>query len=118
MSGENTARTEVRIVGAERPDGLELRTLGLAVRGLPELRVTGLPPYLGQGWARVLGLVAQRLAASGRRAPTELELAEDVTVLLAVDKNGVAVLPPLGFRGPVNDWRRDLLVRLFPEASP
>ncbi|MFC9972621.1 hypothetical protein ACFVH6_17210 [Spirillospora sp. NPDC127200] len=117
MSGEKSTRAEVRIVGAERPGGLELRTLGLAERGLPELRATGLPPYLGQGWAQVLGLVAQRMAASGLNGPAELDLGGGASVLLAADKGGLAVLPPAGHGGAVNEWRRDLLVRLFPEAS-
>ncbi|MBW8481431.1 hypothetical protein [Actinomadura parmotrematis] len=116
MSEGGGARAEVRIVGTERPDGLELRTLGLAARGLPELRTTGLPPYLGQGWARVLGLVAQRMAASGLAGPAEVEVGEGVAVLLAADRGGLAVLPPAGRARDVQRWRRDLVERLFPEA--
>ncbi|MQY03708.1 hypothetical protein [Actinomadura macrotermitis] len=117
MSEESGVRGEVRIVGAERPDGLELRTLGLAERGLPELRATGLPPYLGQGWARVLGAVAQRMAATGLNGPAEVEVADGVAVLLAAAKGGLAVLPPAGQGGDVQRWRRELVERLFPEAQ-
>ncbi|WP_018655726.1 hypothetical protein [Actinomadura flavalba] len=109
-------RGEVRIVGAERPGGLELRTRGLAERGLPEVRTTGLPPYLGQGWARVLGAVAQRLAAQGPVLPVALDLGEGVTVRLVPEKEGtLAVVPPEPV--PADAWRRDVLARLFPDAA-
>ncbi|MFD0540826.1 hypothetical protein ACFQY7_50460 [Actinomadura luteofluorescens] len=72
--------SEIRVVGAEGPDGLTLRTRGLAARGLPELRADGLPPYLGQGWARVLAALARRLAATGEIPE---ELAPGVEIRLA-----------------------------------
>lgn len=109
--------SEVRIIGAESANGLELRTVGLAARGLPEVRVQGLPPYLGDGWARVLGQVALRLAASPT-LPEKIELAPDVTVALVEAGEGhVTPVPPSGHEGPLEDWRRDVLVRLFLEAS-
>lgn len=109
---------EVGIVGAERPDGLELRTRGLASRGLPELCAKGLPPYLGQGWARVLAAVAQRLAASPGGGPGELALSPDVAVRLETAEDGSLIpLPPHGHTGTVNEWHRDVLMRLFPAAG-
>ncbi|WP_019629545.1 hypothetical protein [Actinomadura atramentaria] len=114
-------RGEVRVVGAERSGGLELRTAGLAARGLPEVRVTGLPPYLGQGWARVLGAVAARLAAAGPVLPVLVDLDGGVVLRLVPEKEGtLAVAPPPPPDGPaaagVEAWRRDVLTRLFPEA--
>ncbi|WP_131738539.1 hypothetical protein [Actinomadura roseirufa] len=107
--------SEIRIVGAERPDGLVLRTDGLAARGLPELRAGGLPPYLGQGWARVLGALARRLAAAAE-VPAELDLAPGVTVRLERSAEGALVpVPPPG--RDLDEWRRDVLLRLFPEAG-
>ncbi|WP_433149101.1 hypothetical protein ACQPZ8_10155 [Actinomadura nitritigenes] len=106
----------VRIVGTERPDGLALRTAGLGERGLPELRADGLPPYLGQGWARVLGEAARVLAAAGGR-PAELALAPDVTVRLRPEEDGaVTLLPPAGHEGGLDEWRRDVVLRMFPAA--
>ncbi|MFA1545038.1 hypothetical protein [Actinomadura chokoriensis] len=104
--------SEVRIVGAERPDGLSLRTIGLAARGLPELRAEGLPPYLGDGWARVLGALAQRLAATGE-PPAELAPGVEVRFTEAGDGALIPVPPPGRETG---EWRRDVLLRLFPEA--
>lgn len=107
-------RSEVRIVGAEGPDGLTLRTSGLAAGGLPELRVEGLPPYLGQGWARVLAAVAQRLAAAGE-VPAAVTLGTGVEISLTPAGDGVLTpVPPPGQDG--GDWHRDVLLRLFPEA--
>ncbi|MFD0683288.1 hypothetical protein [Actinomadura fibrosa] len=107
--------SEVRITGSEAPDGLTLRTSGLAARGLPELRAAGLPPYLGQGWARVLGLLAQRLAAADRGVQ-EIDLTPDVTVRLVPAGAGwLEPAPPPGEDAAV--WRRDVLLRLFPEAN-
>ncbi|MEU8341131.1 hypothetical protein SAMN05443665_1006126 [Actinomadura meyerae] len=104
--------SEVRITGAERPDGLTLRTVGLAARGLPELRAEGLPPYLGDGWARVLGLAAQRLAATGE---PPAELAPGVPIRFEPAGDGaLAAVPPPG--RDAGEWRRDVLLRLFPEA--
>jgi hypothetical protein len=108
---------EVRIVGAERRDGLELRTRGLADRGLPELRAEGLPPYLGQGWARILAELARRVAASGGRPPEEVELAPDVAIRLTPDAGELVAVPPHGFTGPEGDWRREVVLRLFPSAG-
>lgn len=107
--------SEVRIVGSEGPDGLTLRTSGLAARGLPELEVQGLPPYLGQGWARVLGRVARRLAEAPGEIPAALVLAPDVEVRLDPAAGGaLSVVPPSG--RDRDEWRRDVLLRLFPEA--
>lgn len=124
MDEGNGASAELRIVGAERPGGLELRTSGLAARGLPELRVTALPPYLGQGWARVLADVARRLAGApfgpGTAPPDEVVLDHGVALGLVADADepGVlAVRPPDGHEGSPEAWRRDVLVRLFPAAS-
>jgi hypothetical protein len=106
----------VRIVGTERPDGLALRTAGLIEHGLPELSAEGLPPYLGQGWARVLGEAARVFAAS-RDYPMALTLAPDVTVRLSPDDNGaIMLLPPAGHEGGLDEWRRDVVLRMFPEA--
>ncbi|POM25021.1 hypothetical protein BTM25_36620 [Actinomadura rubteroloni] len=111
-------RGEVRVVGAERPGGLELRTAGLAARGLPEVRVTGLPPYLGQGWARVLGAVAARVAAAGPVLPVLVEMADGVELRLVPEKDGtLAVVPPPPPPTDVGQWRRDVVARLFPEAA-
>lgn len=106
--------SEVRVAGSEGPDGLTLRTSGLSAGGLPELRVEGLPPYLGQGWARVLAALAQRLAASGE-IPASVVLGPGVEISLTLAGDGalVAVPPPGSDPG---DWRRDVLLRLFPEA--
>lgn len=118
------ARGEIRIVGAEGSDGLELRTQGLDALGLPELRVTGLPPYLGQGWARVLAAVARQLAADPAARP-DLVLPPDVAVHLVENGDGTLtpVRPPTedgpgGGHGDADegDWRRDVLLRLFPAA--
>ncbi|MEW2352593.1 hypothetical protein [Spirillospora sp. NPDC029432] len=108
---------EIRIIGAELADGLELRTRGLAARGRPELRVSGLPPYLGQGWARVLGLLAQRLAALDPAAPVpaELDLAPEVTIALPAEDGDLVPAPPAS-RAPAPDWHRDVLLALFPSA--
>lgn len=107
---------EVRVVGAERPDGLELRTRGLASRGLPELRVRGLAPYLGQGWARILAALAGRVAASGGPPSGDVELAPDVAFSLAPDEGHLVPGPPDGFTGRVDEWRREVVFRLFPSA--
>jgi hypothetical protein len=114
--------SEIRVVGAERPDGLTLRTSGLSARGLPELRADGLPPYLGQGWARVLAALAQRLAATGgipeEPAPgveIRLTLAPGVEIRLTpADGGTLAPVPPPG--RDLAEWRRDVLLRMFPEA--
>ncbi|MEU8305691.1 hypothetical protein AB0C84_19220 [Actinomadura sp. NPDC048955] len=104
--------SEIRVVGAEGPDGLTLRTRGLAARGLPELRADGLPPYLGQGWARVLAALARRLAATGEIPE---ELAPGVEIRLApADDGTLAPVPPSG--RDLAEWRRDVLLRMFPEA--
>ncbi|QXJ24514.1 hypothetical protein AGRA3207_005850 [Actinomadura graeca] len=105
---------EVRIMGAEGPGGLTLRTAGLSARGLPELRAAGLPPYLGQGWARVLAALAGRLAASGE-VPDEVVLTPDVTVRLTPGADGTLVPGPPPGRDE-DEWRHDVVVRLFPEA--
>jgi hypothetical protein len=104
--------SEIRVVGAEGPEGLSLRTSGLSARGLPELRADGLPPYLGQGWARVLAALAQRLAATGE-VPDEL--APGVGIRLTPAEDGtLEPVPPPG--RDLAEWRRDVLIRLFPEA--
>ncbi|MFC5749470.1 hypothetical protein [Actinomadura rugatobispora] len=112
---------EIRIVGAERPDGLELRTRGLAAHGVPELRVSGLAPYLGQGWARVLAALAGRLAArdapdGGGGVPEAVELGPEVTVGLVADGDDLVPVPPRGFTGRDEEWRREVLLALFPSA--
>jgi hypothetical protein len=105
--------SEVRIVGAEGPDGLTLRTSGLSARGLPEFRVDGLPPYLGQGWARVLAAPAQRLASTGE-IPEEVAPGVEIHLTSAGDGT-LTPVPPPGV--DVSEWRRDVLMRLFPEAG-
>ncbi|MFI0451117.1 hypothetical protein [Actinomadura sp. 6N118] len=110
-------REEVRVAGIERDDGLMLRTHGLAAGGLPELRVVALPPYLGQGWAQVMGALAQRLAAGGKDVPEQMELAPGVTIQLKVENGELIPLPPHGFEGSLDEWRRDVLARLFPAAT-
>ena len=110
--------SEVRIAGSEGRDGLTLRTSGLSSRGLPELRVEGLAPYLGQGWARVLAALAQRVAASAE-VPSHVTLAPDVEICLTFAEDGTLTpVPPPGGRAPrtPGDWHRDVLLRLFPEA--
>ncbi|MBE1534245.1 hypothetical protein [Actinomadura algeriensis] len=107
--------SEVRITGAEGPDGLSLRTAGLSARGRPELAVSGLPPYLGHGWARVLGALAGHVA-SAPEVPAEVALAPDVVVRL--ERSGVRLVPvPSDPALDVDEWRRDIVVRLFPEAG-
>ncbi|GAA0569362.1 hypothetical protein ACN3XK_12485 [Actinomadura welshii] len=106
--------SEVRIIGSEGPDGLTLRTSGLSAGNLPELRVAGLPPYLGQGWARVLAALARRLAASGQ-VPARITLGADVEISLTpADDGALAPGPPPG--DDADGWHRDVLLRLFPEA--
>ncbi|WP_433467445.1 hypothetical protein [Spirillospora sp. CA-128828] len=105
--------SEVRIVGAEGPDGLTLRTSGLSARGLPELRASGLPPYLGQGWARVLAELARRLAATGEIPGGEIAPGVEIR-LTPADDGTLAPVPPPG--RDLAEWRRDVLLRLFPEA--
>ncbi|MEU6039309.1 hypothetical protein ABZ801_28290 [Actinomadura sp. NPDC047616] len=107
---------EVRVVGAERPDGLELRTRGLAFRGLPELRAGGLPPYLGQGWARILAALAARVAVAGGPPAGDVELAPDVAFRLTSDGDHLVPGPPGGFTGAADEWRREVVLRLFPSA--
>ncbi|MEU8122674.1 hypothetical protein AB0C21_28525 [Spirillospora sp. NPDC049024] len=104
--------SEIRVVGAEGPEGLSLRTSGLSARGLPELRADGLPPYLGQGWARVLAALAQRLAATGE-VPDELAPGVEIRLVPAEDGT-LEPVPPQG--RDLGEWRRDVLIRLFPEA--
>lgn len=124
MDEPNGTTAELRIVGAEGPGGLELRTSGLAPHGLPELRITSLPPYLGQGWARVLAAAARHLAgrAGGPGAAVPEEILLDHGVVLGLAPAGgepgvLALRPPRGHEGPADGWRRDVLVRLFPAAS-
>ncbi|GLZ09898.1 hypothetical protein Acsp04_01340 [Actinomadura sp. NBRC 104425] len=107
---------EVRVVGAEHPDGLELRTCGLALRRLPELRAAGLPPYLGQGWARILAALAARVAAAGGPPPGDVQLAPNVAFRLTSDGDHLVPGPPGGFTGAVDQWRREVVYRLFPSA--
>ncbi|MFC5185436.1 hypothetical protein [Actinomadura harenae] len=116
---QQRTRGEVRIVGAERPGGLELRTAGLAARGMTELRVTGLAWYLGSGWSQVLGELVRRIAAAGPGHPTTFDLGEegDVTINLVPDGDFLAPHPPPGVSLSVADWRRDVVDRLFPTAS-
>jgi hypothetical protein len=125
MTERGAAGAEIRISGAERPDGLELRTSGLAARGVPELRISGLPPYLGQGWARVLAALARRLAAVRGDVPAEVDLTPEdaggraapvVTVGLEADRGDLVPVPPRGFTGRTQDWRREILLVLFPSA--
>ncbi|TDD68564.1 hypothetical protein E1293_36820 [Actinomadura darangshiensis] len=104
--------SEVRVVGAEGPDGLTLRTLGLAARDLPELRADGVPPYLGQGWARVLAELAKRLAAAGG-IPDEPLPGIEIRLTPAGDGT-LAPVPPDD--RDLAAWRRDVVLRLFPEA--
>lgn len=105
--------SEVRVMGAEGPSGLTLRTSGLSARGLPELRAAGLPPYLGQGWARVLAALAQRLAATGE-VPGGVG---DVEIRLTLAADGtLEPVPPPG-REPA-EWFRDVVLRLFPGRAP
>lgn len=104
--------SEVRIVGAAGPDGLTLRTIGLSARGLPELRAEALPPYLGDGWARVLGVLARRLAATGE-PPAEIAPGIEIEFTAAAD-GALLPVPPRG--RDLAEWRRDVLLRLFPEA--
>ncbi|WP_242901033.1 hypothetical protein [Actinomadura terrae] len=113
-TGEVRPEGEVRVTGADGPDGLTLRTAGLTAGGLPELRVDGLPPYLGQGWARVLAAVAERLAASGD-VPSELVIGPDVVICLTSGADGTLVPGPPPGRD-LDEWRRDVVLRLFPEA--
>ncbi|TDE30674.1 hypothetical protein [Actinomadura sp. 6K520] len=106
--------SEVRIIGSEGPGGLTLRTSGLSAGDLPELCVPGLPPYLGQGWARVLAALAKRLAASAG-VPASITLGADVEISLTPAGDGVlAPGPPPGH--DADGWHRDVLLRLFPEA--
>ncbi|MFF5263115.1 hypothetical protein ACFY4C_29655 [Actinomadura viridis] len=128
MDERTPSGTEIRIVGAELADGLELRTLGLEGHQLPELRVSGLAPYLGQGWARVLAALARRLVeldgaldgavdgALDGAVPAEVDLDHRVTIGLSAEEGRLVPVPPRGFTGLVEEWRRDVLLALFPSA--
>ncbi|GAA3943678.1 hypothetical protein GCM10023085_27020 [Actinomadura viridis] len=116
MDERTPSGTEIRIVGAELADGLELRTRGLEGHGLPELRVSGLAPYLGQGWARVLAALARRLVELDGAVPAEVDLGPEVTIGLSAEEGHLVPGPPRGFTGPVEEWRRDVLLALFPSA--
>ncbi|MFV2174660.1 hypothetical protein ACFHW2_32095 [Actinomadura sp. LOL_016] len=107
--------SEVRITGAEGPDGLSLRTVGLSARGRPELAVSDLPPYLGHGWARVLGALAGHVAGA-REVPAEVTLAPDLVVRLRRSGDVLTPVPSDPDRDP-DEWRREIVVRLFPEAG-
>ncbi|TNY35218.1 hypothetical protein [Thermomonospora catenispora] len=124
----------VSITGREEPAGLTLRTSGLSARGLPEIAVTGLPPYLGRAWARILAVLAVRLAAavrSGGEVPSTLAFTpgdlrdvvgerstgwSETVVGLRRDGEHLAPVPPEDFGGTLDQWRLDLAVRLFPAA--
>ncbi|REE96001.1 hypothetical protein [Thermomonospora umbrina] len=142
MAQERRSRGEVTIAGREDADGLALVTRGLSARGLPELTVTGLPPYLGRAWARLLAVLAHRLAAGAAGAgafpraassevPAQVTIVPDdlraalnepsgdwrqVTVLLVRDGDRLVPSPPADFDGPLDRWRADLATLLFPSA--
>ncbi|HEX2312118.1 MAG TPA: hypothetical protein VHJ17_00155 [Thermomonospora sp.] len=119
---------EVTIAGREDPDGLTLVTSGLSARGLPELTVTGLPPYLGQAWARLLAVLAHRLAATGPDVPPEVTLVpadlaaigerpgdwRQVTIALTREGDHLVPSPPPGTE--TGRWRTELARLLFPAA--
>ncbi|MBA9003833.1 MULTISPECIES: hypothetical protein [Thermomonospora] len=124
----------VTVTGREEPAGLTLRTSGLSARGLPEIAVTGLPPYLGQAWARILAVLAFRLAAAARSGddvpatvaltPDDLRAAvgerstgwDETVIGLRNDGEHLAPVPPGDFAGTLDQWRLDLATRLFPAA--
>ena len=120
-----TNGAEIRVVGAERPEGLELRTLGLAAHGVPELRISGLAPYLGQGWARVLAELARLLAVraavgedlhrGGVLETVDLGTGTDVEVVLRPDGGDLVPVSP-SHSMTEEEWRRDVVLSLFPSA--
>lgn len=124
----------VSITGREEPAGLTLRTSGLSARGLPEITVTGLPPYLGRAWARILAVLAVRLAATvgpGGEVPSTVAFTPDdlqgavgerstgwseTVVGLRREAGHLVPVPPEGFGGTLEQWWLDLAIRLFPAA--
>jgi hypothetical protein len=133
----------VRVMGSAERSGLLMTTRGLSRLGLPELRTTGLPPYLGLAWARVLTVVAFRLLQdlwqdldrdAGLRSreiseeftiePYDLALAlsqdprdsYEVAARLRFGDEHLTLLPPRDYDGPVARWFREATILLFPTA--
>ncbi|SEG42649.1 hypothetical protein SAMN04489712_105151 [Thermomonospora echinospora] len=132
MGAQRGAAGEITIAGRETPAGLTLVTRGLAARGLPEITVTGLPPYLGRGWARLLAALAFRLAAHAGDVPDRIALTPDdlrtalgepvsagcsqITVGLARHGDLLTPAPPPDYTGPRERWHTDLVTEVFPAA--
>jgi hypothetical protein len=132
MGAQRGAAGEVTIAGRETADGLTLVTRGLSARGLPEIAVTGLPPYLGRGWARLLAALAFRLAARAGDVPERVTLTPDdlraalgepvsagwsqITIGLARDGDLLTPEPPPDCTGPRERWHADLVTAIFPAA--
>lgn len=122
---------EIAIAGRETPSGLSLVTRGLAAHGLPELRIEALPPYLGQAWARLLAVLAQRLAQHPEALLDEIILtpydiaavlggdpAEGADVRIALNEadGHLEPHPPPGSEEKTQDWRRETVLKLLPAA--
>jgi hypothetical protein len=133
----------VRISGSTHGDGLHLSTAGLSRLGLPEIRTLGLPPYLGQAWARLTNSLAyhlvqdlwtdleQTLGLTSRDVPDELSVTPDdvamaesedpltayeVRVRLWPGNGYLTLVPPRGFAGSESQWRSEVVIMLFPAA--
>ncbi|RAY14458.1 hypothetical protein DPM19_16010 [Actinomadura craniellae] len=109
----------IRIMGTPAADGLALTTLGLTRLGAPELRVAGLPPYLGQAWARLLHTLAGLLVPALWRDPAALPgefVLDGEPVGLRYADGALTPVPPPGFTGAEQSWRTHLATALFPAA--
>jgi hypothetical protein len=133
----------VRVSASTHADGLHMATVGLVRLGLPELRTLGLPPYLGQAWARLTNSLAyhlvqdlwtdleQTLGLTSREVPEELSVTPDdvamaesedpltayeVRVRLWPGNGHLTLVPPRGFAGSESQWRSEVVIMLFPAA--
>jgi hypothetical protein len=133
----------VRVSAATHADGLRMSTTGLSRLGLPEVRTLGLPPYLGQAWARLTNSLAyhlvqdlwadleETLGLTSREVPDELAVTPD-DVAMAESENPLTayearvrlwpgnshltLVPPRGFAGSESQWRSEAVIMLFPAA--
>lgn len=118
---ETAAAGDVRIVGGEENGGLTLVTRGLTPRWLPELRITGLAPYLGDAWARLLGALAVELWRITERG-TVREIPAEIALGAATVGFRLEPGPYLQVTAPAGEpdeaaWQREIVDRTFPAAQ-